>query len=310
MNFKKIVSIVVAVAMMLSGCSGSSSQGTDKTPQVQSESASQLNESAPNSEIALDSSDMSAVSDVVTVAEQVIFDDENIKITAKSLETDGFMGAELKLLIENNSEKRVIVQSQNENVNDVMLTAMFSTDIDAGKKANDSMTFMRRELEAANITTIKDIELNFVILDPDSYRTLYTSETISVSTTANSDYVQTYDDNGSLMLEQDGLRIVAQRLNSNDSFWGSEMFLFVENNCGEDVVIQVDNVSVNGFMVTPMFSCYVLSDKKAFDEITFLERELTENNISDIEELELEILILSPENYTTIFASDKIKISF
>ena len=73
----------------------------------------------------------------VSIEEQVLYDENDIKITATGIE-DGWLGTELKLLIENNTDQSITVQAKNANVNGYMVTTMMSADVAAGKKANDS----------------------------------------------------------------------------------------------------------------------------------------------------------------------------
>ena len=70
----------------------------------------------------------------VTIEEAVLVDDAGVKITAKSLESEELFGAEVKLLIENNSGKDLTFQCRNVSVNGYMVETMFSADVVNGKK--------------------------------------------------------------------------------------------------------------------------------------------------------------------------------
>lgn len=62
----------------------------------------------------------------ITIAETVLYEAEGVKITATGFE-DGWMGPEIKLLIENNSEKNVLVTSEAVSANGYMMPlAIFS----------------------------------------------------------------------------------------------------------------------------------------------------------------------------------------
>ena len=85
-------------------------------------------------------------------------------------------------------------------------------------------------------------------------------------------------DDGEELLNKDGIRIVGRYVDEN-SFWGAGVLLFVENKRNEDVVIQCDNMSINGFMVSPLFSCDVNSGRMALSDITILSSDLEENTL-------------------------------
>jgi len=86
--------------------------------------------------------------------------------------------------------------------------------------------------------------------------------------------------------------------------------LYIENNTDKAITVQARDVSINDFMVDPVFSCEVISGKKAFDTITFMESDLTDNGITDINDLELKLHIFDTETWDTIKDTDIIKISF
>lgn len=249
-------------------------------------------------------------SESVTIEPQVLFDSNSIKVTANSLDVDGFFGADINVTIENNSAKNVTVQANSCSVNGVMIESIFSSEVAAGKKANDSITLSDVDLKAANITTIKDIEFILHIYDSDSYDTIVDSNTIRITTSADSNYVQTYDDSGFLAYEDSMVKIVVKKLNSSESFWGSDVYLYIENKSDKNITVQATDVSIDGFMVDPAFSCEVNAGKRAFDTITFFESDLKKNGITDITEIELKFHIFETESWDDIKDTESITIKF
>ncbi len=73
--------------------------------------------------------------------------------------------------------------------------------------------------------------------------------------------------------------------------------------------ISCDNMSINGFMVSPIFSSTVYDGKKSFDDITIFSSDLEQNGIEAVEEIELSFKILDPDNYNEIAKSDAISFS-
>ncbi len=252
----------------------------------------------------------SSTSEIV-VEEQVVFDQEGIIITIKSLDLeDSFFGPELKLLIENNNEKDITVQVRKVSVNDIMIDPIFSADVATGKKINDGMTFMDSELEVAGITTIKEIEFIFHIFDAESWDDIIDSEVIHIETSVDKNFVQEIDDSGFLAVESNGIKIIVKKLDSQDSFWGADVYVYIENNSDQDVTVQTRDVSIDGFMVDPIFSSDVVSGKRAFDTITFMESDLEENGVTDINSLELRFHVFNMESWNTIFDSEIVSITF
>jgi hypothetical protein len=169
---------------------------------------------------------------------------------------------------------------------------------------------MSTDLEVAGIELIKEIEFKFHVFDTETWDTVFDSETITITTSAPPSFAQAYDDSGFVALDQDGFKIVIKYLDSKESFWGADIYTYIENNSDIDATIQIRNMSVNGFMIEPIFSTEVLAGKKAFDTITFLESDLTDNEITSIDELEFKFHIFETNSGDTILDSAQITVTF
>lgn len=311
---KKVLALLLALTLVfsLAGC-GSGDITNDKSPaEVSTDSQKQeIKEPEESSETQGEepSTPVVSTSNNASITETVVFDANDIKVTAKALNYDGWMGPELVLLIENNSSQNITVQNRNASINGLMIDPMLSADVAAGKKANETMTIMSSELEQAGIKTIKDIEFILHIFDTETWDEIVDSDVIVISTDAT-DYVQTFDDSGVVAYDENGVKIVAKTLNSSDSFWGADLYLYIENNTEQDITVQARDVSIDGFMIDPVFSSEIVHGKKAFDSLTFMESDLTDNGITDIKEIELKFHIFDTASWDTIKDTDIVTVSF
>jgi hypothetical protein len=106
-------------------------------------------------------------------------------------------------------------------------------------------------------------------------------------------------DDGKELYNQDGIRIVGKYVDEN-SFWGAGVLLFIENNYGENITVQCDNMSINGFMVTPYFSCAVTMAEWHSTTSLLCRANLEENDITSVDDIELVFKIFNPDTYQTI----------
>lgn len=246
--------------------------------------------------------------DLETIDESVLYDgseDGNgIVITAKEVVDDPIYGKGLALQVENKGDKNATIQCDYVVVNGYMLTGdFFSTDVAAGKKSNDTLYLEFGALQELGMDAVGEVDVSFNIIDPDTYETLLTTPEVSVKTSA-ADAVQDVDlaKDGTELYNKDGVRIVGTYVDES-SFWGAGIKLYLENNSDHDVVVQCDNMSVNGTMVTPYFSCRVNAGRRALSEITLMDTELEENEIDNIESAELNFVLCNPDTYETIAES-------
>lgn len=302
---KKHTTIIFSLilALLLSACSSVPSPENDKLP-VSTQSTIPSDSSTIASATTTD-----IPSSYVTLDELVIFDQDSVRITVKGLSNDNFMGPSIKVLVENGSTQNITVQTRNCSVNGLMMEPVFSCDIAAGKKANDTIIFLNSDLETAQISTIASIEFYLHIFNSDTWDDIMRSDIISLNTSVT-DYVQPYNDNGFTAYDDGGIKVVIQKLNSEDSFWGSDVYVYAENNTDANITIQARDVSIDGFMIDPMFSCDIAAGKKAYDTITFMQSDLEDNGIIDITQLELKLTVFDSDSWNDIVETDIITVIF
>lgn len=248
----------------------------------------------------------SSTSDI-TIDEQVLFEQDGLKVTATEYVTDSVFGDGIKLLIENNGSTDVGLGCNALIVNDYMISDLFSSTVAAGKKDYETLSLSSSGLKAAGIENVGQIEIYFHTFDADSYMTISDIDCVTIKTSAYDIMDSTPNDSGQEIYNSDGIRIVGKYVDEN-SFWGAAVLLYIENNSGKNKVIQCDDMSINGFMVTPYFSSTVYDGKKAIDDITLMSTELEENNITSVDDIELKFRIMN-DDFSNSYESDLITFS-
>ena len=294
----KVLAAILCLTLFAGMAMGSGSSG--ETKDVASSDGSETTADLSTNDGAESSSSKADVS----IDESVIVDQDGIKIIATEYVSDSIMGDGIKLLVENNSDKDYTVGCDALIVNDYMITDLFVSEIAAGKKANETMYLSSSSLSAAGIENVGKIEMYLHAYDSELnylfknvYTELHTSEFDNMDTTPN--------DAGTELYNENGIEIVGKTVDE-DSFWGTAILLYTENTSGKNVGISVDDMSINGFMMSPFFSTTVYDGKKSIDEITVFSSDLEANGIESIEDVELKFHIYDADSYSTIADSDTI----
>ncbi len=237
---------------------------------------------------------------IATVEPQTCFTYDGLTVTATGLE-NSLLGSQLNLQIDNQSKSDYTVSCEAVIVNDCMITDLFSSTVAAGKQAITELDLLSSELEAAGIHGIGQIEVYFYVLNPSTYDRVYEADCVTIQT---SQYGAVSEDpvTGTELYNANGVRILGQYVDEN-TFWGSSVLLYVENHSGRAVTVSADDLSVNGKMMTALFSATVYDGKKSFDNITLLSTELEKNGISKIQDVELKFQIWDANTYETIAES-------
>ena len=232
---KKIICIILAIVMAcgLIGCGGNNDEIA----------------SAPNA-----TSAPTPLTAETSIQETVIVDNDILTITAKSFSADAsIFGPSIKLLIENHSDKTIVVQALNASVNGFMIDTTFSSTIDPGKKSYDNLTFNSTDLKDANITTLNDIEFVIYAFDNDTWDSVFTSDIINIQTSSINEIESNYNSDGDEIFNNDSVKIIYQGMR-DDPYWGIEFVFYIENNSDKNIIVQVNTISINGFMVDSIMS--------------------------------------------------------
>lgn len=145
MKFKNSLRVLLvgAMAMSMVACS------EPETNKVEEGSATPVEEKKPNEEAKQE--------------EIVLVDDDLAKIVVTGKGIDEVLGPKYTFLIENKSDKKIIVQSRDTSIDGTMEDNLFSVDVMPGKKANGDMVFSNIE----NIDGLKNLEGKLVICGED-----------------------------------------------------------------------------------------------------------------------------------------------
>lgn len=303
MKKNKLFIGVLLATIILSACGDETESSPTKPSEKQEEIVSSTDEVSENS-----SPETATSKTELSIEKQTIFEQDGIVITVTGISEDDIFGPELNLLIDNASDKNITVQARKTAVNGYMVSSSMSCDILSGKKANDSLTFMNSDIENCGIDEITNLEFSFHIFESDSYDKLYDSELIKLTTSLAEEFTQTYDDSGEVLYDENGVKIIFKDLDTDDSIFGPQIMLYVENNTEQTVTIQARNTSVNGFMIDPSISTEITPGNRAVSGMTFMKSQLEENNITDFENVETSFHIFD-DNLGTIADTQPIMIS-
>ncbi len=301
-----LIALMSGFAVMSLG-SGSSETTESQKEIVSEDRVEEADATSQDEEVTVEETVSEPETGQITIDEQVLIESGDIKITALSYEVDSIWGDEIKLLIENNGTKDVGIGMDALIVNDYMISDLFSSTVAAGKKANETLSLGNSQLKNAGIENVGKVEIYFYTFDPETYSTLDKYDCVTIKTSAFDNMDTSLNDSGQELYSDNGIRIVGKYV-SEDSIWGTAILLYIENNSGENRIIQCDDLSINGFMMTPFFSSTVYDGKKAISEITLLSSELEENGITSVNDVELKFEIMD-EDFMNHIETDVITFS-
>lgn len=243
----------------------------------------------------------------VTLENQVIYDRDGVRISITGLEEDTWTGTKIWMMLENNTDRNLLFTGDVFVVNGITVQAYLYAEVAAGMKANDALELFTDVLDSSGIEKIATIRgYDTRIVDSDSLDTV-AKVPLSLDTSIAETHIQEIDDSGEEVFSQDGVTVIAQVI--SEEFYGQTVQLLVINETGRDIIVEAENISVNGFTVDAWLYDTVCKDTVRFSDLDLFASGLANNGIEAVETVTFTLRILDDATYETIAKSDVLTVS-
>lgn len=281
---RKITAMILALALLLTlAACGTTTPAPTGNNGSSKETTASTQETTPSAE---------TKADEISFEEVVAVDNDQCTIKITAIEEDAFFGYTLKAYLENKSaDKNYMFSITSASINGVMADPLFASEVAAGKKANESISFSDSAFDV-DIGAYTDIQLNFKVYDSDDFMADPVAEqTVHIYPYGEdkaTTFVRTSADTDTVLLDNENVTAIVTGY-EEDEIWGYTANVFLVNKTDKTVMFSVSDVSVNGFMADPFFADEVDAGKCAFSSISWSDTTLTENGITEVETIEFTV---------------------
>lgn len=222
-----------------------------------------------------------------------------VKITG--IEQDNLCGYTLKVYLENKSSDKTYMYSVVDGaVNGVAWDPLFATEVAAGKKKNDEISFSDNDKEAL-IPEFTDIELIIRVYDSNNWgEDDVANETIHIYPLGEDKatvYVREPQPTDTVIVDNDQISVIVTGYEA-DGFWGYAAKMYLVNKTDKVLMFSVDDVSVNGFMCDPLWATSIAPGKVAFADMDWSKSSFEENGITEVEAIEMVFRVYDWNNWS------------
>lgn len=245
----------------------------------------------------------------LTVQEALVYDAENIKVTVKSLDFSAQSGPQLVLLLENANDRSVNLRLMDMVVNGFMMGDSLDFPVQAGGNELVTVNVSHLALAAAGIETIQYFEFGLRIDESQDWSRSLTTERLRVETTARQSDALAQDQQTTLLVEREGVRISLKKLDTLDNDPKLILYLLVENNTDIDITVEVQELFINGISFRPVYRKTLLAGYKSMDMVYLLAGEESLENEHQAETLEIAFEVTNSESKSRVFKTDLLKIN-
>ena len=282
---KRLLSLLLVIAMlfgvcaMFTACDGnsvSSEQGEEKK----------------SNRIKLDMKD-------VTVAEEIVYEDNSIVLTVKAISMEDDY-VDFLFELKNISPVYLCVECTNSVINGISSSNHgFYQSLSSGESATITLSLYIPLLEYLQVKTIGQLDLYLNIIDGSDGNILDEGIKVTVNT-SKQDFVHTQTIDGEVLFEKSGIRITLIETTFSKNA-DSGMFVFVENKTDKFATVDLNNVVLNGWLQP--FSYISTNLLPATNTVTFIDLSGLENmgikKAKDIQNMSFDVSAYE-QNYNSI----------
>lgn len=297
----RVIALFLALVLSLAACGGGEPTSEQQTANVSTENNVQEEETSDGAtddqptDKPEEAPDMDVDLEVDSIApvqfeETTVVDNDQCSIIITGIEEDNIWGYTLKAFLENkSSDKTYMFSVVTAAINGVETDPLFATEVSAGKKANEDISFSDTSFTENGISQFTDIELTFRVYDSDDWMADSIFEDsihlYPYGQDAAEKYVREAQETDNVIAENEFASVIVTGY-SVDPIWGYTVELFIINKTSDHTLMfSVDDAAVNGYMADPFFATTVGPGNCSFKEMSFSDTTLAENGITDIEEI-------------------------
>ncbi len=244
-----------------------------------------------NNDVAEGSDDTAVISFVPVTA----VDNEQCSITITDIDPDNMWGYTLKATFENkSSDKNYMFSVYSAHINGVYCDPFFASEVAPGKKSVEEISFSTDTLEENGIVDFTDIEITFHVSDYDDWTAdLIADETVHVYPYGEdkaTTFVREPQATDTILADNEYVTVIITDY-YNDDIWGYTANMFIVNKTDKELMVSVENASVNGYMADPFFADSVMPGKCTFTSMSWSTDTFAEIGVTDVEEIEFTLVV-------------------
>ena len=303
-----ILSIIICLILMFTVTACGSSKNSEPSSDSKTEAVNEANGDNSKEEQDEKENESKNGSKVdLSNYNEILVDDAGVKFEITGLDPEDFWGYSVKVYLENNTDKTLMYSVEDASINGVMSDPFWASEVQPGKKSNESFAFSSTSLNEAGISDVTEIEFQLNIHDSEDYSAEYLVQDIfkiyplgeenavvTERTTEGSDVV---------LFESDDCKMTVIGYDP-DSIFGYAVKVYLENKTYKMLMFSIDDASINGFMADPFWATTVAAGKRSYNDITWSSSVLEENKIENIESIEMRIQVRNDEDWSGDYLVD------
>ena len=294
---KRFSTLLLCCTMLLNIAACSSSEAPSSTeapvsttvPATEAELSEQAPTEAPAQSVAMD--------------ETVLVDNDDAAFIITKVENSDHLGMQLHVQCINKGDRTLLFSWDMVSVCGYMYDPLWATEVAAGKTANTTIELDTFALGKMGVASVDEITFTLRISDSENWMEAPVTESVytiyPTGLSADAFVLPAHPESPSqvVIADDENIRFVIEGMEETNS--AAVLRVYLENKTDRNLLYSWDLVSVNGMMIDPFWATSVTAGKRACAEISFRHADLEANGITDISEIEFQLIVSDYDNWDT-----------
>ncbi len=240
-----------------------------------------------------------------SLEETVLVDNEQCAVTINSVSESG-SDVVVSLTCENKSDTVLMFACENAAVNGCMIDPFWASEVAAGKKSAEKLTFSKAEMKEYGLSMMDELAFDLAVYDSENYtgERIVDDRYTVYPTGLSADDVKYPEHQNSgdnqVIIDNDSCTFIITDVDPNN-IWGYTVKAYVLNKTDSTVTCSWEDVSVNGFMCDPFWATSIAPGCCTLTEISFSDSQLEEINVESVDDIEFRLHVYDDAHWDNPF---------
>lgn len=245
-----------------------------------------------------------------SISDVVIADNSQCAFVVTAVDTSAD-GCTVSARCENRSDRTLMFSWDECSVNGWMIDPFWAEEVTPGNTASTRITFDRRDLDRCGITSVDEIEFELHIYDSDDWEAdPVVSDDYTIYPTGlgpgRIDIPQRVPKDSEKTIVDDKRCTFIIESADPEGVMGYTLMCYLENKTDDELMFSWSDVAVNGIMLDPFWAAEVEDGKRAYAEISFLQSDFEDNNITSVEKIEFRLRVYDSDDWDKAAVVDEV----
>lgn len=234
-----------------------------------------------------------------------VLDTAKCRVHITDIDPDSASGYVMHVALENRSAKAAYYFSVDEaTINGVAVGPLMAVEVGAGQKTEETIFLSDVFPKGVDIGEYTDIALDFTVNDAEDWAAAPIAQAIGRVYPKGADKASTYrrtpQEGDRVLLDTDAMTVIAVNSAENTAMKYYYSDIYFLNKTNEDVMLSLEDASINGFGIQPRFGTLLKGGCATFGKVVWMNNTLASSRIDKVEEIRFTLCAITQKELENV----------